>query len=72
MDLKATLKRAANLSRENGCVMVVGDDGTGDWIIMPLDDARSDSLEPGIIVDKGGIRYPEDIDVANALMRKGR
>ncbi|BBD07262.1 hypothetical protein [Desulfovibrio ferrophilus] len=72
MDLKATLKRAANLSRENDCDMVVGDDGTGEWIIMPLDDPRSDSLAPGIIVDKGGIRYPEDIDTANNLMRQGR
>lgn len=72
MDLKATLKRATNLSREKDCVMVVGDDGTGDWVIMPLTDSRSDALEPGIIVDSGGIRYPEDIDTANALMRQGR
>ncbi|MBU1002857.1 MAG: hypothetical protein KKE73_10075 [Proteobacteria bacterium] len=72
MDLKATLKRAANLACENECDMVVGDDGSGDWIILPLVDPRSDSLTPGIIVDKGGIRYPEDMDIAHRLMRQGR
>jgi len=72
MDLKATLKRAKNLARENDCVMVVGDAGQGEWVIMPMTDPRSDSLTPGIIVDHGGIRYPEDVDTANALMRQGR
>lgn len=72
MDLKATLKRARNLAGERDCVMVVGDDGTGDWTILPMDDPRSDGLDPGLIVDENGLRYPEDHDKAVALMAQGR
>ncbi|WP_461211184.1 hypothetical protein [Desulfocurvus sp. DL9XJH121] len=71
MDLKATLKRARSLALEQDRDMVVGDDGTGSWIIAPLDDPRSDGLSPGLIVDRGGLRYPEDHDKAVALMAKG-
>lgn len=72
MDLKATLKRAQNLAGEQDCVMVVGDDGTGDWAILPMDDPRSDGLAHGLIVDHDGLRYPEDHDKAVALMAQGR
>lgn len=70
MDLKMTLKRATNLSREQNMDMVVGDDGG--WVILPLDDPRSDSLSPGIIVNADGIKYPEDHDLAVSLMAKGK
>lgn len=70
MDLKMTLKRAQSLSWEQGADMVVGDDDG--WIILPLDDPRSDSLSPGIIVNSGGIKYPEDHDTAVALMAQGK
>jgi len=72
MDLKATLKRARNMADEQKCVMVVGDDGSGDWIILRLDDPCSDGLDPGLIVDENGLRYPEDHDKAVALMASGR
>jgi hypothetical protein len=72
MDLKATLKRARNLALEQDCVMVVGDEGAGEWVILPMDDPRSDGLDPGLIVDAGGLRYPEDHDKAVELMARGR
>ncbi len=72
MDLKASLKRAENLAREHEHEMVVGDDGSGAWVIMPLSDARSDSLEPGFIVTATGLRYPEDHEQAVRLMAQGR
>lgn len=72
MDLKASLRRARSLALERDDVMVVGDDGTGTWVILPLDDPRSDGLAPGFIVDGGGLRYPEDHAAAVALMARGR
>jgi len=72
MDLKASLKRAGNLSLEQGCDMVVGDNGSGAWVIMPLSDSRSDSLRPGFIVGPTGLRYPEDHDLSIRLMAQGR
>lgn len=72
MDLKASLKRAENVARETGREMVVGDDGTGAWVILPLSDARSDSLEPGFIVTASGLRYREDHELAVRLMARGR
>lgn len=71
MDLKASLKRARNLSIEKGCDMVVGDDA-GSWIILPLSDARSDSLRPSFIVGPDGLKYPEDHEAATRLMAEGR
>lgn len=72
MDLKATLKRARNLSGELGADHVVGDDGSGTWVILRLDDPTSDSLKPGFIVGAQGLRYPEDHEAVVALMAQGR
>jgi hypothetical protein len=72
MDLKASLRRAQNLAIEQLREMVVGDDGSGAWVIMTLDDPRSDALRPGFIVGAQGLRYPEDHDLAVRLMAQGR
>ena len=60
MNLQDSLRRARKLADEQNRDMVVGRDEAGDWTILPLSDARSDSLSPSLIVDRDGLRYPED------------
>ena len=72
MDHKASIQRAPSHARQQGHDMVVGDDGSGAWVIMPLADPRSDALRPGFIVGAQGLRYPEDHEQAVGLMARGR
>ncbi|NJB69391.1 hypothetical protein GGQ74_003093 [Desulfobaculum xiamenense] len=71
MDLKASIARAWRTAKEEGRDMVVGKErGTG-WIILPMDDSRSDMMDPSIIVTPTGLRYPDDHDTVAQLIARG-
>ncbi len=50
--------------------MVVGKDETGAWVILPIDDSASDHLQPSIMVNERGLKYPEDHELVTRLIAK--
>ncbi|WP_029893510.1 hypothetical protein [Desulfohalovibrio reitneri] len=70
MDLKSSLKRAANLAEEEGEPFVVGLEDRH-WRVVRLDDPASDLLRPAFIVDADGLRYPEDHERVRHLIAQG-
>lgn len=71
MTCKESVILAIKLARKQKEELVVGYDGSR-WEIMPLSDARSDSLSPSIIVTGQGIKYPEDEDILTSMVAEGR
>ncbi len=71
MTCKESVILAIKLARKQKEELVVGYDGRY-WEIMPLSDARSDSLSPSLIVTGQGIKYPEDEDLFAQLVAEGR
>lgn len=59
MNLKESVILSLKLARRNKETLVVGHDGAR-WVLVPLEDARSDQLAHAIIVTPEGFRYPED------------
>lgn len=70
MNLQDSLTRAQKLSRENNTDMVVGQDETGAWTILPIDDSASDLLQPSVMVNESGIKYPDDHELVSRLIAK--
>lgn len=70
MTCKESVILAIKLARKQKEELVVGLNGRR-WEIMPLSDARSDSLSPSIIVTGHGIKYPEDEDLFARLVAEG-
>lgn len=50
--------------------MVVGQDDSGAWVILPIDDSASDLLRPSILVNEKGIKYPEDHERVTQLIAR--
>ncbi|GAB6178008.1 hypothetical protein JCM16814_28990 [Desulfobaculum senezii] len=71
MDLKASIARAWRTARDDERDMVVGKEGDSGWIILPLEDSRSDMMRPSIIVTPNGLRYPEDHDRVAEFIAQG-
>lgn len=70
MRVKESLILALKLARREERVLVVGRE-EGRWIMMPLEDARSDQLLDSFIVTPEGLRYPEDEFRLAELVSKG-
>ncbi len=70
MTCKESVILAIKLARKQKEELVVGHDGSR-WEIIPLSDARSDSLSPSLIVTGQGIKYPEDEDLFAQLVAEG-
>ncbi|WP_187170378.1 hypothetical protein [Salidesulfovibrio onnuriiensis] len=50
--------------------MVVGKDESGMWVILPIDDSSSDLLQPSVMVNGNGLKYPEDHEVVTSLISR--
>ena len=59
MNLKETAILSLKLASKNKETLVIGHDGTR-WVMLPMEDARSDQLAHAIIVTPHGFRYPDD------------
>lgn len=70
MIFKETVILAIKLARKQHEDLVVGYDGVR-WEILPMTDARSDTLSPSLIVTGSGIKYPEDEDLFARLIAEG-
>ncbi|MDL2306923.1 hypothetical protein LJC48_02690 [Desulfovibrio sp. OttesenSCG-928-C06] len=59
MRLKESVILALKLAHREKRVIVVGREDER-WIMLPLEDSRSDLLQDSFIVTPKGLRYPED------------
>lgn len=73
MRVKESVILALKTAVRDKSVLVVGREGRErrDWLILPLDDSKSDQLYDSIIVTPDGLRYPEDETRLAALTAKG-
>lgn len=72
MNLHDSLCLARKMALKEKKDMVVGRDPmTDQWDVLPKEDPFSDSLKPGIIVDRKGLKYPEDSELVARLIADG-
>ena len=70
MTFKETVIYAIKLAHKQKSELVVGKED-GRWEIRELSDPRSDQMSPSLIVDGGGIKYPDDEYLYSQLVAEG-
>jgi hypothetical protein len=66
-DLKSIIRRARYDAEVSKREMVVGVED-GRWTVRPKEDPGSDQLKPGIIVDSGGVKYPDHRELVERIL----
>lgn len=59
MRVKESVILGLKLARKEQRILVVGREDSR-WIMLPLEDSRSDQLQDSFIITPEGLRYPED------------
>lgn len=70
MRVKESVLLGLKLARKEKQTLVVGREEDR-WIMLPLDDSRSDQLADSFIITPKGLRYPEDEFRLAALVAQG-
>lgn len=70
MRLKELILLALKLAWREGSVLVVGREDER-WVMLPIEDSRSDLLQDSFIITPEGLRYPEDEGRLSQLVAKG-